>query len=288
MKVVVTGGSGRLGSYVVKALVDGGHEVTSVDRVHPKTGGIDQILEGFTRVTADVTDLGNAYDILRGNDAVVHLAALIDPRFFAAGDVFRTNVLSTFNIIQAAWQFNIKRVVIASTATILGTQFAYKDFDPIYFPIDEEHPIQPQDCYALSKLVGEEIAKSFVRRGDINVAALRFAWIQTPESYSTNLIPIIEKPELNRTNFWTYVDVRDAAQACRLAVEKNVSGFKAFYVCAEDTFMNVPTIELLKRYYPSVPLKRSLESYESPISIEKAKECLGYKPEFSAKNFLKI
>ncbi|MEM2154801.1 MAG: NAD(P)-dependent oxidoreductase [Nitrososphaeria archaeon] len=288
MKVVVTGGSGRLGSYVVRALIECGHEVTSVDRVHPKTGGIDQILEGFTRITADIMDLGNVYDVLKGHDAVIHLAALIDPRFFSTGDVFRTNVISTFNVLQAAWQFGIKKVVIASTATILGTQFAYKDFDPIYFPIDEEHPIQPQDCYALSKLVGEEIAKSFVRRGDITVTALRFAWIQTPESYSTNLLPIIERPELNRTNFWTYVDVRDAAQACRLAMEKNINGFNAFYICAEDTFMNIPTVELLKRYYPSVPLKRPLEDYESPISIGKAKQYLNYKPKFSAKQFLKI
>jgi nucleoside-diphosphate-sugar epimerase len=288
MKIVVTGGSGRLGSYVIRALIENGHEVTSVDRVHPKTGGIDQILEGFTRITADVTDLGSVYDILNGQDAVIHLAALIDPRFFASSDVFSTNVLSTFNVIQAAWQFNVKRIVIASTATIIGTQFAYKDFDPLYFPIDEEHPVYPQDCYALSKLVGEEIAKSFVRRGKISVIALRFAWIQTPESYNSNLLPIIEKPELNRTNFWTYVDVRDAAEACKKAVEIDLSGFNAFYICAEDTFMNIPTVDLLKRYYPSVPIRKPLKDYESPICIEKAKRYLKYVPKYSARQLLKM
>jgi len=287
MKVVVTGGSGRLGSVVVKGLVEKGYEVINVDKAHPKLSGIEHITEGFLRITADIRDLGSVYDIVKGCDAIIHLAAIIDPRYAAHSEVFRVNVISTFNIIQAAWQLEIKKVIIASSSTIIGTQFAYRDFYPQYFPIDEEHPVAPQDPYALSKLVGEEIAKSFVRRGGINIIALRFAWIMTPETYEHNLRPILLNPELNKTNFWTYVDVRDAANACIRALESNIEGFEAFYICANDTFMNIPTMELLKKYYPKVPVKRELKDYESPISNEKAQRMLKFRPIFSARQYLK-
>ncbi|MEM2703798.1 MAG: NAD(P)-dependent oxidoreductase [Candidatus Bathyarchaeia archaeon] len=287
MKVAVTGGSGRLGSIVVKKLLNKGYEVINIDKIHPKLSGIEHLTEGFLRITADITDLGSVYDILKGCDAVIHLAAIIDPRYAAHGEVFRTNVISTFNVIQASWQLGIKKVVIASSATVIGTQFAFKDFPPQYFPIDEEHPVLPQDPYALSKLIGEEIAKSFVRRGGINIIALRFAWIMTPETYEQSLRPILKDPGLNKTNFWTYVDVRDAADACILAMESKTDGFEAFYVCARDTFMNIPTMELLRKYYPEVPVKKELKDYESPISIEKARRIIGYEPQYSARNYLK-
>jgi nucleoside-diphosphate-sugar epimerase len=273
MKVTVTGGSGLAGRFVVEDLVEHGHQVLSVDRVRP------------TRVVApirlaDLLDLGQTYDCLADAEAVVHYAAIPRPIYDTDDVVFRTNVMTTFNVLEAVARLGIKRVVLASSVSVLGFPFNYHYFAPKYVPIDEEHPSQPQDPYALSKVVGEEIGKAFVRRTGMTVVSLRLAWIHTPETFKEQLCPFWDDPAGGASNLWSYVDSRDSAQACRRALEADIKGHEAFFVAASNTFMKIPTVALVRQYYPEALIAPDMEGCVAILKTTKAEKMLGYKPEY--------
>jgi nucleoside-diphosphate-sugar epimerase len=273
VKVTVTGGSGHAGHFVVEDLVKHGYDVLSVDRVKPSH-------PISTYRLADLTDLGQAYDCLANVDAIVHYAAIPRPIYDPEDVVFRTNVMTTFNVFEAAARLGIKRVVLASSISVTGYPFFYKYFAPKYVPIDEEHPMQPQDPYALSKVVGEEIANAFVRRTGMTAISLRLAWIHTPETFKEQLCPFWENPEGGASNLWTYVDSRDSAQACRRALEANLTGHEAFYISAANTFMKTPTADLVRKYYPETKIAPDMEGTAPILNTAKAARLIGYKPEY--------
>jgi nucleoside-diphosphate-sugar epimerase len=273
MKVTVTGGSGHAGHFVVEDLVEHGYDVQSVDQVRPAHPVTSYRL-------MDLLDLGQVYDCLSGADAVVHYGAIPRPIYDTDDAVFRTNVMSTFNVFEAATRLGIKRVVLASSVSVLGYPFFYNYFAPKYVPIDEEHPLQPQDPYALTKVVGEEIAQAFVRRTGMTVISLRLAWIHTPETFKEQLCPFWENPEGGASNLWSYVDSRDSAQACRRALEADLAGHEAFFISAANTFMKVPTAGLFKQYYPEAKIAPEMEGCAPVLNTSKAERLIGYKPEY--------
>jgi nucleoside-diphosphate-sugar epimerase len=273
MKVVVTGGSGLAGHFVVEDLVDHGHEVLSVDRVRPARAVAPFRL-------ADLLDLGQTYDCLAGAQAVVHYAAIPRPIYDTDDVVFRTNVMTTFNVLEAAARLGVRRVVLASSVSVLGLPFNYHYIAPRDVPIDEEHPSQPQDPYALSKVIGEEIAKAFVRRTGMTAVSLRLAWIHTPATFKEQLVPLWDDPAGGAANLWSYVDSRDSAQACRHALTADISGHEAFFIAAANSFMKIPTAELVRKYYPEAVVAPDLEGNAPILKTAKAERMLGYKPEY--------
>lgn len=270
LRVVVTGSSGLAGRFVVEHLVDHGYHVTGVDRIRP-----DRELAQYR--LADVEDLGQVFDCLAGAEAVVHLAAIPRPGFEPDAMVFRTNVMSTYNVLEAAARLDIRRVVLASSISVLGYPFHYRAFSPQYVPIDEVHPRLPQDPYALSKVVGEELADGFVRRTGMTVISLRLAWIHTPQTFEQQLAPMHDDPAAGASNLWSYIDTRDAAGACRLALEADLTGHEAMFVAAPDSFMPQPTAELVRQVYPDTEIRAGVEGRASPISSAKARRLLGYR-----------
>src|SRR5215216_5987461 len=182
MRVVVTGGSGLAGRAVVADLMEHGFDVMDVDLV-PSEGPAP-----FLR--ADLGDLGQVYGCLRDAEAVVHFAAIPRPTFDVPEVVFRTNVMSTFNVLEAASTLGINRVVYASSVSVLGFPFFVRPFAPDYVPVDEAHPLLPQDPYALSKQIGEELADGFARCGRLTVVSLRFPWIHTPRTFAEQVRPL--------------------------------------------------------------------------------------------------
>ena len=198
MRVVVTGGSGLAGRAVVAHLLAHGHDVTDLDLVPGDPHA------PFRRV--DVGDLGQVYGGLRGAEAVVHLAAIPRPIFDVPEVIFRTNAMGTFNVLEAAAGLGIGRVVYASSMSVLGYPFHERPFAPAYVPIDETHPLLPQDAYALSKHVGEELAAGFARRGRLSVVSLRLAWIHTPETFAEQIKPLLSDAAAGAANLWSYVD----------------------------------------------------------------------------------
>jgi nucleoside-diphosphate-sugar epimerase len=270
MKVVVTGSSGKAGRAVVADVVEHGHDVTGVDLSAPA-----QPPDSF--LAADVTDFGQTMECLAGTDAVVHLAAIPAPGLRTEETTFRTNIVSTFNVFEAARVLGLSRVVWASSETILGLPFEREQ--PAYAPIDEEHPPYPESSYALSKLLSEELGRQLHRRTGTPHVALRFSNIMEPQDYD-RFPTFWDDARLRRWNLWGYVDARDVAQSCRLALEADV-GAEHFIVAARDTVMNRPSRELMAEVYPDVRYTPSGGDFDTLLSIEKARKLLGYEPRHS-------
>jgi len=270
MRIVVTGGSGKAGRWVVRDLREHGHDVLNVDVVH------DGSAHGLCVVT-DLTDLGQVHDVLRGADAVVHLAAIPAPEIRPEGETFRINTLSTWNVFHAAASAKLGRVVWASSETVLGLPF---DRPPDFAPIDETITPRPESSYALSKLVGETLAEQVNRQTGIPFVGLRISNIMEPPDYA-RFESWQDDPRVRKWNLWGYVDARDVATACRLAVEGSTTGAEIAIVAAADTAMRRPSMELLAEIYPDVPLRRDISGRETLLAIDHARDLLGYEPAHS-------
>ena len=267
MRIVVTGGSGKAGRWVVRDLRDRGHDVLNVDLRH------DGSPHGQC-VIADLTDLGQAHDVMVGADALVHLAAIPAPELRPEGDTFRINTLSTYDVFTAAARAGVDRVVWASSETVLGLPF---DRPPDFAPIDESITPRPETSYALSKLAGETLADQFARWTGVPHVGLRISNIMEPDDYAA-FPSYWGDPKLRRWNLWGYVDARDVAQAVRLGLEADVEGAPVCIVAAADTVMPQPSVDLLAAEFPAVPLRRPIEGRETLLSIERARSLLGYEP----------
>ncbi|TBL80898.1 NAD-dependent epimerase/dehydratase family protein [Paenibacillus thalictri] len=278
-KVVVTGGTGRLGKWVVKEFLEHGYEVVNADVQLPQ----EKLCK---TVIADLKNLGEVYGVLAGADAVVHLAAIPVAYSHPNEVTFQNNVMSTYNILEAAAGLGIQKAVIASSESSYGLVFAVKPFAPNYVPLDEEHPQQPQDSYGLSKIVNEQTAKMFHERTGMQVVSFRLGNVISPEMYQ-NFPGFIHDPEQRKRILWSYIDTRDAAAACRLAVEADGLGAVALNIAADETSMDIQSRDLMKAAYPDVQdLRGSLEGYETLFSNAKAKKLLQWQPIHSWRNYV--
>jgi nucleoside-diphosphate-sugar epimerase len=270
MRVAVTGGSGKAGRAVVRELLSHGHRVVDIDVV-PDPDPVCRYVQ------ADLRNLGQAFEALAGMEAVVHLAAIPRPGLLTEEATFTTNVSSTYNVFSAACQLGLRRVVWASSETTLGLPF--DDTKP-YFPVDEDQPTVPKSSYALSKVLGEEMARYFNSRYQVPFTGLRISNIYTEESYAA--VPSYQDDaRLRSWNAWGYVDARDVAQACRLAVDSDLTGADVFIIAAADTVMGRGNAELVAEVFPGVPLRDGTGEHETLLSIERARRVLGYQPQYS-------
>ena len=267
MRVVVTGGSGKAGRWAVRDLREHGHDVINVDLVP------DGIPDGQS-IVADLTDLGQAHDVLAGVDAVVHLAAIPAPGLKPTGETFRINGLSTYNVFAAAETHGLGRVVWASSETVLGLPF---DTPPAFAPIDETHPPRPESSYSLSKLVGETMAEQFARRTGIHFVGLRISNIMEPHDYA-RFPSWQDDARIRKWNLWGYVDARDVAAAIRGGLERDLKGAEVCIVAAADTVMVRDSADLMAEVFPNVPLRRAVRGRETLLAIDRAREVLGYQP----------
>ncbi len=285
MKVVVTGGSGRAGEYIIAELAAHGHEVVNADVAPPRpiagTGqsGPDAGPALFWRV--DVTDYGDVVNALTGADAVIHMAAVAAPNHMPEHQLFRINMLSNWNVLEACEVHGIRKVVMASSINALGAGWGERFYSPQYLPVDEAHPTRVEDAYSQSKWLGEQMAEAFVRRGHIRqIANMRFHALWDPATAERHLKQGDKKATSGRSamGFWSWVGRHDAARACRLAVEKEFQGAEAFFINSSDTVLDIPTAEVIRREYPGVPLKRRIEGFGTALDISKAKRLLGWEP----------
>jgi nucleoside-diphosphate-sugar epimerase len=293
-RVVVTGGTGKAGRAVVRDLVEHGHDVVNVDVAPPA-----RQVAPFLR--ADLTDLGETIESLRGAEAVIHLAAIPAPRIRTVERTFEINMSSTYNVFSAATLHGLERVVWASSETVLGLPFGRRHArnlldlaavpghhpEPDYAPIDEEHPLRPHSSYSLSKVLSEEMARQFARWSGIPFIGLRFSAIREPAEYES-FPDGWSDPHLGEWNVWGYVDARDVAQACRLGLTAPVRGADVFIVAAGDTTMDRPSAALLAECFPSVRLAKEIGEYDTLLSIDKARRILGYAPAHSWRDALRV
>jgi len=172
-------------------------------------------------------------------------------------------------------KLGIKKVIIASSETIYGLVFSNEPRDPVYFPLDEEYPVDPMDSYALSKLCNENTAKAFALRSGIDIYSIRIGNVIEPHEY-VNFPKFFADPGFRKRIAWSYIDARDLGQITRLAIEKDGLGFQVFNGASGDTSSDLPTAELLSRFYPDTPVHGTLGAFETLLSNKKTREVLGF------------
>ena len=298
MRIFFTGGSGKAGHHVAPYLASRGHQVTNADLTplgHPDV----------TDLRVDLTDAGQVYSAMAGTptmadlddpdpgaaggsayDAVVHFAAI--PAILVAPDAatFATNVLAHYNVLEAATRLGVRKVVFASSETTYGICFARGERKPLYVPVDEEHPVVPEDSYAMSKVAGEVVSRSFHARTGADVYGLRINNVIEPHEYAEKFPAFMADPSLRRRNIFAYIDVRDLGRATLRALQTDGLGFEVFNIANADTSVAVSTQEILDTFYDGVEVRRRVSGHETLYSIDKARDLLGYAPEHSWRDVL--
>jgi nucleoside-diphosphate-sugar epimerase len=235
-------------------------------------------------VRADLTDYGQALQVLKGVDAVVHLANIPAPGIYTPAVTFNANMAMNFNVFHAAASCGLSRVVWASSETTLGLPFTETNgLPPRYAPVDEDHYPVPTTTYALSKVASETIAGHIAQWSGIPFVALRFSNIMDPDDYRA--FPAVwADPHAREWNLWGYVDGRDVATACRLSLtapSEALAGSPGLIIAAADTVMNRPSAALFGEVFPGVPLTRDIGEFETLLAIDRAREVIGYEPRHS-------
>lgn len=280
-RIIVTGGSGKAGHWIVKHLVERGYDVVNVD-VRPPARSECKFL------TADLTDLGQTIDAFSphstGNRApycgVIHMAAIPRPQMHPNSEVWRVNTLSTYNVLEACGLLGIRKVVLGSSESSYGICFANEFFEPRYLPVDEAHPQLPEDTYGLSKVVNEATAAMFHRRDGTQILSYRIGNVLCPEDYE-HVKARFEYPEDRLRILWSYIDARDLAAACRLGLERDGLGCEPLIIAADDTSSNIASRELVRRFLPNVEdIRSELVDRAALVSNRRAKQLLGWKQEF--------
>ena len=288
MRVLFTGGSGKAGRHVVPYLVGAGHQILNVDLLPLNAAGVPDLI-------ADITDLGQVYSAMRSHigmdsletgagaqvfDAVVHFAAV--PRILIAPDseTYRVNVMSTYNVIEAAAKMGVKKIIIASSETTYGVCFSEGQTDPAYLPLDEEYDVNPMDSYGASKVVNEVTARAFARRFGIDLFALRIGNVMEPQDYAA-FPDYAKNPAQRRRIAFSYIDARDLGQMVDLCLGADGLGYQAFNVSNDNNSVPQPNSQLLAEFFPNVPLKRAVSEDEALFSSAKAKRMLGFAPKFN-------
>jgi UDP-glucose 4-epimerase len=281
MDVLVTGAAGKVGRAVVPVLRSAGHRVVATDLASAAAAA---------DVHADLTDAGQAGALIgeAGCDAVVHAAAIPSPEHHPPHVVFANNMMATFNVVEACVRAGVSRLVNISSVGVLGLHYAERRILPVYLPIDEEHQLRPQDPYGLSKLFGEQLCDAAVWRSDLRCISLRAAWVHDAASYAADLGPLVRAGQPRGVAGWPYIDVRDLAEAVRLAVESDLPGHEACYIAAPDTIGGVDLHTSWRSANPgsATELRPISRPDASGISSGKAQRLLGWRATRSWRDYL--
>jgi UDP-glucose 4-epimerase len=293
-RVVFTGGSGKAGRHVVPWLKAKGHDILNLDLKPLDCPGVNTLI-------TDVTDSGQVFNALSAHftfegfktgkgpakiDAVVHFAAI--PRILLQPDnvTFSANVVSTYNVIEAAVKLGIRKIIIASSETTYGVCFAEGDKDYHHFPLEEDYDSDPMDSYGLSKVVNEKTARAFAMRYGADIYALRIGNVIEPHEYD-RFPAFMADPMSRKRNAWSYIDARDLGQIVHLCLQKDGLGFAVFNAVNDTITAKEDTANFLKRWCPNTPLRRPLGGHEAPLSNRKAREVLGFVEEHNWRKYVK-
>ena len=293
MRIFFTGGSGKAGKHVSTFLAEQGHQVTNADLVPLRHAAVDDL-------RVDLTDAGEVYSALAGlarfdeldlpakpaYDAVVHFAAVPAILLTSEAKTYATNVLSTYNVLEAATRLGVRKVIFASSETTYGVCFAQGERRPLYVPVDEEHPTVPEDSYAMSKVANEVTARSFQARTGVDIYGLRINNVIEPHEYAEMFPPFLQDPALRRRNIFAYIDTRDLGQTVQRCLEVDGLGYEVFNVANADMSVAATTDEVCERFYDGVEQRRPMGRNETFYSIDKARDLLGYSPQHSWRDVL--
>lgn len=294
-RIVFTGGTGKAGRHVVPYLRAKGYQVLNVD-LKP----LD--LPGVNTLVADLTDSGATFNALtthfgfdgfaagrpaQAPDAVVHFAAI--PRVLIAPDnvTFAANVLSTYNVIEAAMKLGVRKVIVASSETTYGVCFAEGDKNFHSFPLEEDYDSDPQDSYGLSKVCNEKTARAFAERYGADIYALRIGNVIEPHEYGM-FNAFLKDPLSRKRNAWSYIDARDLGEIVHLCLQKDGLGYQVFNAVNDTITATEPTEAFLRTHCPGTPITRPMGEDEAPISNRKAREVLGFRESHPWRKYVRL
>jgi nucleoside-diphosphate-sugar epimerase len=294
-RILFTGGSGKAGRHVVPYLIERGHRVVNVDLVPLEEPGVDNL-------AADITDSGEMFNVMTSYanfdelepgtgvprfDAVVHFAAI--PRILLKPDneTFRVNAVGTYNVVEAAVKLGIRKIIIASSETTYGVCFADGKVDPKQLPLEEDCEVDPMDSYGLSKVVNERTARAFQLRSGFDIYALRIGNVIEPHEYD-RFPGFFADPGQRRRNIFCYIDARDLGQIVDLCLQKDGLGFQVFNAGNDTNSVNIPSREIVERFFPGVPVTREMDENEALYSNRKIREMLGFKEEHNWRKYVKV
>ncbi|GGA39921.1 NAD-dependent epimerase/dehydratase family protein [Pelagibacterium lentulum] len=292
-RIVFTGGSGKAGRHVIPYLLDQGHSVFNLDLAPLDCPGVNTL-------TTDLTDSGETFNALSMHfdfdglatgkgpapvDAVVHFAAV--PRILLRPDneTYRTNVISTYNVIEAAVKLGIRKIIVASSETTYGVCFAEGDKDYASFPLEEDYDIDPMDSYGLSKLINEKTARAFAMRSGADIYALRIGNVIEPHEYD-RFPRFAADPASRKRNAWSYIDARDLGQIVDLCIKKDGLGFQVFNAVNDTITTNEPTADVLRKFAPNTPVIREMGEFEAPLSNRKIRKVLGFSEKHNWRQYI--
>jgi len=285
MKLLVTGGLGKVGRDVCLALAKS-HEVTTFD-----------MGEGdgeFGCIQGDVLSSEDVNSATRGTDGVVHLVGIWHASA-TARSIMEINVIGLLNVLEAAVANGVKRVCVASSIAAMGYSCTQtKAPPPVYLPLDEKHPCKPDGMYGVSKLAGEELCKRYTRRYGLSTVCLRLASVFTGDaklSRSSAKLRLAEDPGNRMRMLWSYVDVRDVAQAFRLAVDREDICHETLIISARTHCSKLDWMDLVQTFFPETQAVSDNESFprtgrSSLFDISRAREKLGFKPKYNIEDFI--
>lgn len=292
-RILFTGGSGKAGRHAIAYLLGQGHCILNLDLTPLKMDSVETLI-------ADITDSGQIFNAMTSYanwdemesgsgapafDAVVHFAAI--PRILIKPDneTFRVNTMGTYNVIEAAVKLGIKKVIIASSETTYGICFSDGEVLPHSLPLEEDYDVDPMDSYGLSKVANEQTARSFQRRSGIDIYALRIGNVIEPHEYD-RFPGFFTNPDQRLRNAFCYIDARDLGQIVNRCLDKDGLGFQIFNAGNDTNSVDIPSADLIERYYPGVPLTRTLGEYEALFSNRKIREVLGFVEEHNWRKYV--
>ncbi|TKA81506.1 hypothetical protein B0A49_00558 [Cryomyces minteri] len=296
-RIVFTGGSGKAGRHVIPYLLAQGHKVLNLDLmpfpdpsadVYTLKCDLTQSGQVFNALTSHFNMSGYLNDGLpQPPDVVIHFAAYARNMLVPDNECFQGNVASTYNVIEAACKLGVRKIIIASSETTYGVCFAQGDANYHSFPLEEDYDVDPEDSYALSKICGERTARTFARRYDVDIYALRIGNVIEPHEYERDFPGYLSAPRTRKRNAWSYIDARDLGQMCDLAIKKSGLGFQVFNATNDTITVHGTTKDFLAKEYPEIKITREMGEYEAPLSNRKMREVLGYKDVHGWRKYVK-
>lgn len=285
--VAVTGGNGRIGEAIIEKLGDRGYRTVNIARGKQR----EEVSDEYR--TTDLLDAGEVYGSLAASDAdaIIHMGTLPTPLYHPGYVTYESNVMSTYHILEAATALGLEAVSLASSINALGYSYQDVQTELFYLPVDEAHEPTPRDPYAVSKHALEVTADGFGRMADApQIASLRYPWVAYEEEVRTafpesdSLDEIRDSFEETNNYLYTYIHIDDAAAIAVDSIEADFDGHEMFWAVAEDTTVDVPTPDLVSAVYPDVELRHDLGEKDGLIDISKARDLLGWEPQYSWRN----
>jgi nucleoside-diphosphate-sugar epimerase len=289
-RIIMTGGSGKVGQHVIQYLLDNDFEILNLD-LAPLAGELGRRVH---TLKVDLTNTGQVYSAVSSHfkltepfqeplnvipDAVIHFGGVARNMLVPDCETYRVNTMGSYNVMEASCRLGVKKIILASSVCTYGVTYAEGDVDFASFPIDEETDTNPMDVYALSKICMESTARSFANRFKVDIYALRIGAVIAPEEHARSFHRYVNEPDRWKVHGWSYVDVRDLAQMCLRGIEVDGLGFQIFNA-TNDTITNESvTPDFLHAQCPTTPFTRDLEQHEAPMSNRKIKRCLGFREE---------